>query len=229
MRPTLYTLLACFSLHASNGVSECHYLKPEKEMAADIFRTLQDSSNRADTFGAVADLIEEARDSCHQFEFKYALKNREEAEVFSKVMRIKAQAAHWFVPVIKDCQVVEKRNLGFLRQVTIQDGPIVQENVLIDQESGSVLFIEEAVLLPNGRELPGAFAAINRVIEEEGDFYFHGIYLYDEEPDLLTIEKRDEMFRATYENMLRFLCRNNLKKWEFDSQLPDQLYIEIGS
>lgn len=174
-------------------------------MGADLFQELKEIADTQARFASVADHIEQAKISCHQFVFKYPLKDAGQAKTFSKVMQIKAQEAHRFVPVIMDCQALEKKNLGFSRQIIIQNGPLVQEHVLLDQETDSVIFVEEFVVLPDGKTVPGSFAAINRITQEEGRFFFYGIYLYDEEPTQATIETRDAMFQATYDNMIRFL------------------------
>lgn len=53
-------------------------------------------------------------------------------------------------------------------------------------------------------------AAWNSVVEEEGGWFFCGMYLYPTAPDTHTIQERSNMFRETYENMLSFIEKENV-------------------
>ncbi len=182
------------------------YIAPQRAYASNPFGEMRAKSDRVvETFATMASFLHGVQDCCHQFRFKYPLLSAEHAKTFAKVMHIKAQEAHRFVPVIKNCEFIGPRNLGFARRIVIAEGPIVQEHVLVDAASDAVIFIEESVVLPNGEVQPGAFAALNSVIEENGSCYFSGIYLYDDQPSDRQAQERKTMFRLTYENMIGFM------------------------
>lgn len=143
------------------------------------------------------------------FHFKYTLPDVERAHIFSKVLKIKAEQAHRFVTVIEASEYVSKAHLGFIRKIKIYDGPVVQEHVLMDSKSNAVIFIEEWEEKDNARS-DGKFAALNNIIEENGIWYFIGIYLYYDDPLLHEVENRKVMFKRTYENMLEFSKTNDV-------------------
>ncbi|MBA3239542.1 MAG: DUF1857 family protein [Parachlamydiaceae bacterium] len=121
-------------------------------------------------------------------------------------MQIKAQEAHRFVPVITFSQFIAPSHMGFIRNIKIENnGPTVQEHVLVDQNSMQVIFIEEWVMDTNEVIHPGSFAAINSLIEEGGQRYFAGTYFYKDAPDVSKVPAIIEMFNKTYENMILFL------------------------
>ena len=123
-----------------------------------------------------------------------------------KVLQIKAQEAHRFVPVISLSEFIAPSHLGFIRKITIEgNGPTIQEHVLVDRDKHQVLFIEEFVIDPSGGVHPGSFTALNQVMEENGVWYFAGTYLYPFEPQVDKIDKTSQLFLATYEAMLLFM------------------------
>lgn len=163
------------------------------------FRALIAKGNdERETFSSVAKAFEELQKSFEPFKFQYPLKDREYAQQFAKVMQIKAQQAHRFVPVIEQSQFVKPAHLGFIRQITVEGTPI-QEHVLVDRASNSVIFIEEE----------GYFSALNQVKEEDDKWYFSGTYVYGQRPDQ---KETQEMFDKTFENMCRFLENENYEE-----------------
>lgn len=196
----------------SDANSQCEYLPPRQASDENLFNQILSESMQTDKSVAdIASYLHEIKDDCHQFTFKYPLFNADHALTFAKVMEIKAQEAHRFVPVFSDCRFIEEANLGFIRQADVKGGPTIQEHVLVDSGAHTVIFVEQFVRLPNGQEIPGAFAAINQVVEEEGCWYFSGAYLYAEEPSLDKIQERKEMFRKTYDNMIDFIQRDDVE------------------
>lgn len=169
------------------------------------------SQDQNESFETIHDSIEQNQSFYHQFHFKYPLKNQEHAQVFAKVLQIKAQEAHRFVPAIEFSQLISPAHLGFLREITIGGGPTIQENVLIDQASNSVIFIEKSITTKDGVE-SGEFAAINKVIEENGHWYFAGTYIYNDHPSQEKINQRINMFTKTYENMMDFIEKGSVQE-----------------
>jgi Domain of unknown function (DUF1857) len=193
--------------------SYCVYKMPVQEPCENTFlkELITRGHHLNESFGSIRDSFAEKKSSYHQFQFKYPLKDREHAQVFAKVLQIKAQEAHRFVPAIALSQFISPNHLGFLREITIGGGgPTIQENVLIDRASNSVIFIEEAIKTAEGIE-SGEFAAINRVIEENGQWYFAGTYLYNDNPSADKINERIDMFAKTYENMMSFIEKEDVQ------------------
>jgi hypothetical protein len=186
--------------------AEYHYLEPKTACAPSLFDEFKRRSDLPqETFATLAASLHEMKDSCHQFQFKYPLRDSDQAALFARVMQIKAQEAHRFVPVIANCQFIEPRHLGFSRRVSIVDGPVLQEHVLIDTLTRSIIFVEEFAVTPEGEVVPGTFVALNSVIEEEGQWFFSGIYLYGQPPTEKQIQDRIRMFWLTYEAMIDFI------------------------
>lgn len=206
MLNSIPSLILSLSLLAAPLFAECIYLPAKSESMLDFCSSLSEMSDQeGETFASINAFFDDVKESCHQFVFKYPIRDSEQAALFAKALKIKAQEAHRFVPVISACKFLETRNLGFSRQVQIKGGPLVFEHVLVDQESDSLIFIEEFIILPSGEKVPGAFAAINQVREENGAWFFSGIYLYDERPAREQIAERVAMFDLTYHNMLLFI------------------------
>lgn len=186
--------------------SDCVYKMPVQEPCDNKFlkELITRGHHLNESFESIRDSFEQKKSSYHQFQFKYPLKGLEHAQTFAKVLKIKAQEAHRFVPAIALSQFISPNHLGFLREITIGGGPKIQENVLIDRASNSVIFIEEAITTTEGIE-SGEFAAMNTVIEENGQWYFAGTYLYNDKPSADKIDERIDMFAKTYENMMSFI------------------------
>lgn len=198
----LLPLCAVGSIGALEKPVGCTYMAPVGgEADGKFFKEINLLANTGGNFEEVLAFLEARQINIHRFDFRYALKDQAQAEVFGKVLQIKAQEAHRFVPVIEISQFIEPAHLGFLRQIAIKDGPIVQEHVLVDQNR--VIFVEEWVIT-EGKIQPGKFAAVNRIIEENGVWYFAGTYLYEEGSDEKGVAESSEMFRKTYENMAAF-------------------------
>lgn len=214
MKKFLFCLYAlCFVLNessvlaANSSSGQCYYLEP-LEMAVDehFFQmlTLQ-ICNKEETFAGVESHLKDNTPFCHRFHFKYPLKDSFQANTFAKILQIKAQEAHRFVPVIAFSQFIAPSHLGFIRHIKIANGgPTVQEHVLVDQVSWQVIFIEDWVMDSSGVTHPGCFAAINSIIEEAGHWYFAGTYLYKNAPEASSVPTIIKMFRETYENMISF-------------------------
>jgi len=193
--------------------SVCVYKKPVQEPCENTFlkELITRGHNLNESFDSIRDSFEQNKTSYHQFQFQYPLKGHEHAQLFAKVLQIKAQEAHRFVPAIVHSQFISPHHLGFLREITIGGGgPTIQENVLIDRASNSVIFIEESITTKEGIE-SGEFAAINRVIEENGQWYFAGTYLYNDKPSQDKTDERIDMFAKTYENMMNFIEKDDVQ------------------
>jgi hypothetical protein len=194
-------------------VSECVYRMPVQEPCENIFfkELITRSHALNESFDSIRDSFEQKKSSYHQFQFKYPLKDSEHAQIFAKVLQIKAQEAHRFVPAIVLSQFISPNHLGFLREITIGGGgPTIQENVVIDRASNSVIFIEESIKTTEGTK-SGEFSAINKVIEENGQWYFTGTYLYNDKPSQDKIDERIDMFAKTYENMMNFIEKEDVQ------------------
>lgn len=220
----LYAL--CFVIHmpaelAAGTISEqCYYSEPHEFVVDEHFfqNLVLQSYDKDETFKSIESYLRQNIPYCHRFQFKYPLKDSVQANVFAKIMQIKAQEAHRFVPVIALCQFIAPSHLGFIRNIKIAgNGPTVQEHVLVDQNSKQVIFIEEWVLDSEGILHPGSFAAINSIIEEEGKWYFAGTYFYKEAPDVSDVPDIIQMFKMTYENMMSFL----------ENEDVDQVYNQL--
>jgi hypothetical protein len=167
---TLLTLLSffCFSLknleaspltHKEAG--ECRYLEPIQPVNGEDFfhELIERGNNEKETFTTIATYLAENAISCHRFQFQYPLKNKAEAQIFAKVLQIKAQEAHRFVPVIAFSQFIAPRHLGFIRKIKIdRDGPLIQEHVLVDRTFDHVIFIEEFIEDASGEVELGCFS-----------------------------------------------------------------------
>ena len=192
------------SLTFSTETPECIYVPPTQPIISNTFfqEIISRGHTPAETFASIRTFFEQHQTSYHQFQIKHPLKNQDQAQLFTKVLQIKAQEAHRFVPVIELSQFIEPSHLGFIRQIKIEgNGPIVNEHILMDPSSNAVIFIEESVTTQNGNE-PGCFTALNEIIEESGQWFFAGSYLYDSAPE--DASKRIEMFKKTFENMVIF-------------------------
>lgn len=210
MSPIAYSLLAV----DDPTTSDCICLPSiEQELNHPFFPEIIDKINQPkETFKSIFCLLERNKHSCHQFQFKYPLGNERHAQIFAKILQIKAQEAHRFVPVITSCKFVSPSHLGFIRKITVKGkGSIVEEHVLIDQDSNAVIFVEELIETKKGVML-GCFAALNDIIEEDGQWYFVGTYLYGSKPTDNEILERKESFRETYENMLYFVENEDVDK-----------------
>jgi hypothetical protein len=226
MKKLLFCLYAlCFFLSepielAANTAEQCYYAEP-LEFAVDehfFSKLILQSGNEKETFASIESHLRSNIPFCHRFQFKYPLKDGVHANTFAKVMQIKAQEAHRFVPVITFSQFIAPSHLGFIRNIKIaNNGPTVQEHVLVDQNSRQVIFIEEWVMDSNEVIHPGSFAAINSIIEEEGQWYFAGTYFYKDAPDASKFPAIIQMFQKTYENMILFL----------ENEDVDQVYNQL--
>lgn len=185
---------------------ECVIQLPKVQTNINFFQAINTKSrDKTETFTSILNFFEQNKNSYYLFTFNYPLADKEQADQFAKVLAIKAQEANRFVPVIATSQFIEPSHLGFIRQITIKDGPKLQERVLIDQKTKKVIFIEDWVDI-EGQILPGSFAAVNAIVEKNEQWYFAGSYLYQANPlDTKTEESIVEMFKMTYENMLTFL------------------------
>lgn len=225
MNKTLkYTLLTILSLlnfnlvHASTEMhsktqGECIMQTPQYAPINDKFfsEIITKSKNKTETFDSILNFFEQNKNSYYLFTFNYPLANKEQADVFKKVLAIKAQQAHRFVPVIEHSQFIEPSHLGFIRQIQIKDGPLVQERILINQNPTQVIFISEWANM-HGQLLPDNFVAINEVIEKDGQWYFSGSYLYGTNPtESASEESMVEMFKTTDENMLKFIKNEDVE------------------
>jgi hypothetical protein len=201
---------------AASMHSECTYLEPEQTtQSGSFFQQLIDRSNRrAETFQTVLAFFNHGKTSVHRFNFEYPIGD---AESFFRVLEIKAQEAHRFIPIFTHCQFLSPQHLGFLRKAVIANGPALWEHILVDKKSKSVLFIEEREVFPNGEEIAGCFAALNTVVERDGHWFFSGTYLYAQRPSSEDIQETKLVFQHTYENMIAFL-----KSGQIDS-IYDQL------
>ncbi len=169
------------------------------------------SKDKTETFTSILNFFEQNKNSYYLFTFNYPLADKEQAEKFAKVLAIKAQEANRFVPVIASSEFIEPSHLGFIRQITIKDGPTLQERVLVDQKTKKVIFIEDWVDIV-GQILPGSFAAVNAITEKNNQWYFTGSYLYETNPiNKETEESITEMVKMTYENMLTFLKNEDVE------------------
>ncbi len=194
----------------------CFYVTPKEQFVNGVLfqNLILRAHQENETFASILAAIENDKAQCHQFHFRYPLKDKDHAEKFAKVLHIKAQQAHRFVPVIASSQFTGPGHLGFFREITIRgqglQGPRVQEHVLVDKAMNRVIFIEEWIATEDGLQ-PGSFASVNAVTEENGHWYFAGTYLYETPPTLEDLGAREEMFRETYENMLFFLEQEDLE------------------
>ncbi|MBA3285248.1 MAG: DUF1857 family protein [Nitrosopumilus sp.] len=204
----IYLVVNQPNLTAANVIEECYYAEPiEQKVDGNFFQKLiVKCYDENETFASIENHLRNNISFSHRFQFKYPLKNRSHAQIFAKVLQIKAQEAHHFVPVIDLSQFIAPRHLGFIREIKIKnDGLRVLEHVLLDHESAQVIFIEDWVLDSNNIRFPGSFASINSVIEEEGTWYFAGTYFYNEKPKNADIPHKIRMFQETYENMISFI------------------------
>jgi hypothetical protein len=204
----IYLVLNQPILSAANVIQECYYAEPiEQKVDGNFFQKLiVQGYDENETFTSIEKHLRNHIPFSHRFQFKYPLKDSFHAQIFAKVLQIKAQEAHRFVPVIYSSKFVAPCHLGFIREIKIaNDGPRVQEHVLVDHKPTQVIFIEEWAIDANGIEHPGSFAAINSVIEEEGHWYFAGTYFYNEKPSNSDIPNTIRMFQETYENMISFI------------------------
>ncbi|MBA3286141.1 MAG: DUF1857 family protein [Nitrosopumilus sp.] len=204
----VYMVVNLPTLLAANVVQECYYAEPiEKKVDGNFFQKLiVEGYDENETFASIEKNLRDNIPFSHRFQFKYPLKNSFHAQNFAKVLQIKAQEAHRFVPVIDKSQFIAPCHLGFIREIKIKnEGLRVQEHVLLDHVTAQAIFIEEWVIDSNNIQYPGSFAAINSVIEEEGMWYFAGTYFYNEKPQDADIPNTISMFQETYENMISFI------------------------
>lgn len=187
--------------HASQG---CSYLPPSVETGNSPFFTQMIELARKESFRDILDFFESNQSDTHQFHFKYPLKNEEQANQFIQVMYLKAREAHRFVPVISHCQPTCDAHLGFDRLIKIVQGSEILEHVLVDISSNTVIFIEQWVKSEKG-VFPGSFTAVNQVIEENGQWFFQGFYLYQNRPSEERIQDNMNMFWETYQNMISYI------------------------
>ncbi len=205
-------LLFCFvalcfvpaQLAANTTSEQCYYFEPLEFAVDENFfqKLILRSCEEEETFASIESYLRNNIPFCYRFQFKYPLKDSVYANTFAKILQIKAQEAHRFVPVIIFSQFIAPSHLGFIRNIKIAgSGPTVQEHVLVDQNSMQVIFIEEWVMDSDEVIHPGGFAAINSIIEEEGQWYFVGTYLYEEAPQASEVSATIQMFQKTYENI----------------------------
>lgn len=189
-------------------MSECNYLEPTPPVVDETFfhNFINRAKDEAETFDSMMCSFRQSAPFCHRFQFKYPLQDRVHAEVFARVLQIKAQEAHRFVPAIALSRFDSTSHLGFRRTINIVDaGPKIQEHLLVDKGSNKVIFIEETVEVESDKIFPGCFVAVNEIVEENGFWYFAGTYLYNSKPESDKIENTVKMFQATYDNMMSFI------------------------
>ena len=125
------------------------YIPPQRQPDSSFFEEIQKKSDlNSETFSSIASFLLQQRGAYHQFSFRYPIGTKKQAEDFIKVMQIKAQEAHRFVPVIADSQFIEPRHLGFSRRIVIVDGRTIQEHVLVDSNSPLLSFSSKKILAP---------------------------------------------------------------------------------
>lgn len=208
-------------LRATNISEQCYYSEPLDFSVDEFFfqKLILQGSSEEETFASIESHLRSNIPFCHSFQFKYPLKDSAQADTFAKIMQIKAQEAHRFVPIITLSEFISPSHLGFIRHIKIaNNGPTVQEHVLVDQSSMQVIFIEEWVMDANEVKHPGSFAAINSVVEEEGQWYFAGTYFYNGATHASEVPAIIEMFQKTYENMISFL----------ENEDVDQVYNQLS-
>jgi hypothetical protein len=188
------------------------YIPPSDPLVDKAFfhELIYRSHREHESFHTISKFFEQNKGSYYQFEFKYPLKDEEYAKTFTKVLHIKAQQAHRFVYVISESEFIAPCHLGFMRKIRIgTEGLTILEHILVDHPTNSHIFIEELVKTQEEERL-GSLAALNRVIEENGLWYFQGTYLYADKPNDDEICDRFEMFNQTYENMRLFIENENV-------------------
>ena len=208
-----FVLSGPMPLAAEYDVFHCNYSLPSKEPGDEnLFqKLLLQSLNEAETFASVESSLINLFPYYFSFQFKYPLADKTHAKKFAKILHIKAQEAHRFVPVIALSQFISPRHLGFIRNIEIaNNGPTVLEHVLVAPNYQHVIFIEEYATDSNGIIHPGGFAALNSIVEENGHWYFVGLYLYRETPDVSEYSEIREMFDKTFRNMLIFSATGNV-------------------
>jgi len=185
-------------------------IQPEK--LDNFYRIIiKKSQDPNETFDSLFEYVKNNLNRATLFNFKFPLNDENHAKQFAKVLKIKAQQANLFVPVIESCEYISKTTNGFIRRIKISDnGPTIQEHVLLDKKSFGVLFVEEWEEL-NAARVEGRFVAWNNVIEEKGLWYFVGTYLYNDTFEPEVIEKQKAMFQKTYENMILFLEKHDIE------------------
>lgn len=218
LRAIIYSFVLCmvfsqgilFSISPSEKGGYCIYVAPEKFNMPDLFFDFARlGHNENETFESLRVRFQSLWPHSHRFHFKYPLKDKEQALIFSKILHIKAQQAHRFVSLIANCQFIAPSHLGFMRTITVKEKDYllqekdvhIQEHVLVDAQTHAVMFIEDWITLSMDEVMAGHFAALNEVVEEEGQWYFAGTYLYDFVSD---VEQSKQMFDQTYESMLLF-------------------------
>lgn len=181
--------------------TECQYFPPFHEIKSSFLQELTTTiTTPHETFESIQEALKNNMPNFHKFQFKYPIGNQEQGELFAKVLQIKAQEAHRFVPAIKLSEFISPCHLGFTRKIEIYDGPLIQEHVLVDKASNAVIFVEDWI---NNETVVGNFAAINQVIEQNGTWYFAGTYVYgDSQKD---VSSKIQMFDVTHKNMMEFL------------------------
>lgn len=213
-------LLTVFALQFPNLLSATcdiqrysSFIKPSKTLLSGAyFQELIKKSDQSDaTFQKIFEDFKEHASSFYRIRFRYPLKDEQQAKQFAKLLQIKAQQAHRFVPSMKKAEFIEPRHLGFIRRLDLDGkGFTVQDRILVDKELPRILFIQEWFIDSNGKKQPGNFAAVNAVIQENGHWYFFGEYLYPLEAPAEAIEGMLITFCETYENMLLFLEKDDV-------------------
>lgn len=200
--------------HSSEG---CFYFPPCIEPENSPFFVQMIQRARTESFKDILNYFENNQNDTHQFHFKYPIKNEEQAHQFVQVLHLKAREAHHFVPVISHCQPICTAHLGFYRLIKIVQGPEILEHVLVDSPSNTVIFVEEQIKSENG-VFPGSFTALNQIIEENGQWFFQGFYLYQNRPSEERIQDNIAMFWETYQNMTSYI-----EDQKFEARLQNEL------
>lgn len=173
---------------------------------------LEKSANRAETFDSIYDYFQKHKKGFYRYEFKHLLRDKKHAQIFVKVLAIKAQEAHRFVPPIQKSEFQTPCHLGFVRHIKIEGGgPVCSERVLVNPHGSRVIFLEEWCEMNSSIE-PGSFAAMNGIIKEKGKWYFTGEYLYSTASDEREVQARKKMFNQTYQKMLAFIEKEDVEK-----------------
>jgi hypothetical protein len=193
-------IVACLCMGAVLA-AECVYVTPRGVEDGAFFSELVVMS-RKEPFEDPLAMVEGGQ-GVYRFEFRYLIPEEVSAEDFFKVMLVKGQEADRFVPPIASSTVVAPGHLGYVRQIQIRGGPLVQEHVLVDRGRRMLLFIEEWNRMGDQTQA-GAFAAVNRLERRDGRNYFTGTYVYPTVSSPEEVEARCQMFETTFNNMVEF-------------------------
>lgn len=193
-----------FSGKESKETQGCLFVESRDTSGLNDFyaNMIEKAKDEKETFDTVCQYFLNNKHRGYVFHFKYHLKDEDEAKNFNEVLKIKAKEPHHFVPVIVKSKIDSQAHLGFNRQITIKDGgPVCLEQVLLNTYSNAVLFIETSYKTGETAH-QGKYVSLNRIVNENGQWLFEGIYLYPEKPD---VQAKIKMYEKTFENMLNHI------------------------